>query len=914
MRAELPRREPEIVRLWQAMDLYGAVQARTQGGAPFILHDGPPFSNGDIHLGHAVNKILKDVVVKFRTMQGYHAPFVPGWDTHGLPTEILAVRSFSVERHAIDPLTLRKRCAQAARKVVDRQRAQFERLGIRGDWDRPYLTMQPGYEAAVLETLAALAEAGTVYRGLKPVFWCTTCETALAEAEIEYREHEAPSVYVAFPVRALPAGVFAGIDPAKMSAAVWTTQPWTLPAGTGVAVHPDALYVLLTDAADDEGFTYIVAQAAAARFAAATAMHEPTTLAEARGAALAGAVCRHPLFPRDVPVVTATAVATESGSGVEHVAPGHGTEDFLTGLTYGLPVVQPVTPDGLFGPEAGPFAGKPIYAAQDDILTRLDKDGTLLAFDTILHQYPHCWRCRHAVIQRATPQWFLAVQPLLARAEAAVDAVTWLPAWGEARMRDLLRQRPDWCLSRQRVWGTPIPAVYCTACGEAILDPAVVRRVAEVVRAEGAEAWLRAPLVRFLPDGFACPQCTGTDFRKETDILDVWFDSGCSALAQLDGPADLFLEGHDQFRGWFQVSLLIALAAGRETAPYRTVFAHGFVLDRTGGPQARARLIDPQEVAEHYGADILRLWTASADLRADVAMSDDSLAPVQETYRRLRNTVRFLLGNLGDFTPASAVPYDALPDLDRWALHRLNVLVRGVTAAYEAYTVHHVVRLLNEYCTHELSAFYLDIVKDRLYLAAVDDPARRAAQTVLHQQLHTLTRLLTPILSFTAEEIWQYLPPDGLPESPQLAAWPIPDPAWWDDALDADWERVRAVRAAVQNAAAGRFSNLFAVKAVLYAAGESGRLLELMTDTLAEILRVAAVEVAPRDEAPPEAVVGLAGELAVVLQAAPGSACPRCRVWRPRSGVPPHPALCTRCAGQVQAQGMTAAATRRKRV
>jgi isoleucyl-tRNA synthetase len=917
MRADLPRREPEIARLWAEMDLYSAVKARTRDGAPFILHDGPPFSNGDIHLGHAVNKMLKDITIKFRTMQGYHAPFVPGWDAHGLPTEILAVRSFSVERHAIDPLTLRKRCTQTARKYVDRQRAAFQRLGIRADWDRPYLTLQPAYEAVVLETLAAIAEAGLIYRGMKPVYWCTTCETALAEAEIEYREHEAPSVYVAYPVRSLPDGLFPGIDRTRMSAAIWTTTPWTLPAGVAVAVHPSVTYVLATDAADAEGFTYLVAEHALPRFAQATAMREPTTLAEVSGAALAGAMCRHPLLPRDVPIVTAEYVTTDTGSGLVHVAPGHGGDDFLTGLSYGLPVVQPVGPDGIYGADAGPYAGKTIYAAQDEILTRMDADGTLLAFDTILHQYPHCWRCRHAVIQRATRQWFLAVAPLLDRAEAAAAAVAWVPAWGGARLRDLLRHRPDWCLSRQRAWGTPIPAVYCDACGEALLDPAVVRRAAAVVRTEGAEAWLRHPAAHFLPTGFACPHCGGTAFRKETDILDVWFDSGCSSLAVLDRwPADLYLEGHDQFRGWFQTSLLVALAAGRDTAPYRTVFAHGFVLDRTGQKQSKSlgNIIDPQEVARRYGADILRLWTATADTRGDIAMSEESLAPVTETYRRIRNTLRFLLANLYDFSSLQALPFDTLPAIDRWVLHRLNGVVRDVTAANEAYAFHRAVRALTTFCVHDLSAFYLDVAKDRLYLPAADAPERRAVQTVFHTLLLTLTRLVTPVLSFTAEEVWQHLSPDGLPESPQLAAWPVATPAWEDAALDADWTRLLAVRDVVQAAAAGKFPHLASVKATLFAAGETGRLLELFTDTLAGLLRVAVVAVAPRDEAPAGTVTGLGDELAVVLQAAPGTACPRCRVWRPRSGTGPHPDLCASCAAQVRGRGPAAVEDRRKRV
>lgn len=517
MRGNLPQRDPEILRKWARLDLYRSVLERTRKGTPFILHDGPPFSNGDIHLGHALNKILKDIIVKFHSMQGQYAPFVPGWDTHGLPTEIKAIRSFSIDRFAINPVELRHRCAETARKYVEQQREEFIRLGVRGDWDRPYLTMQPAYEAAVLDVFATLVDANLIYRGLKPVYWCTTCETALAEAEIEYREHESPSIYVAFPVLEMPETLFPDEDRARMSAVIWTTTPWTLPANVAIAVNPAFTYSLVTDEADSEGFTYIVARDLVESFAQAVKMKQPRVVAETAGHALEGIVCQHPFIARRVPIVFADYVTLESGTGLVHTAPGHGYDDFMTGLSYGLPVIQPVGPSGIYGEEAGPYAGKVIYEAQDDILRRMDRDGTLLAHDTILHQYPHCWRCREPVITRATRQWFMAVDRITAPALTAIEAVHWVPEWGRERISAMVQDRPDWCISRQRVWGTPIPVCYCTACDESLLSAPVIHYVREIVAEEGAESWYRRPVEELLPAGTICPHCGGSAFRKETD-------------------------------------------------------------------------------------------------------------------------------------------------------------------------------------------------------------------------------------------------------------------------------------------------------------------------------------------------------------------------------------------------------------
>lgn len=909
MRANLPQQEPDMLRYWDEIDLYRSVRARAKGRPPFIVHDGPPFSNGDIHLGHALNKILKDIVVKFRTMQGYDAPFVPGWDTHGLPTEIVAIRSMHLEHGPLDPVKLRHRCAEMARKAVDVQRKQFVRLGILADWDRPYLTMQPGYEGAVLDTFAQLVERGLIYRGKKPVHWCTACETALAEAEIEYREHESPSIYVAFPVVSLPEGLFPGEDIARMAAVIWTTTPWMLPANVAVAAHPEVRYALVTDEGDEEGFTYLVAGERVEDFAAAVEMASPRVLAETSGRQLAGALFLHPFLARHVPLVLADYVTLEAGTGLAQVAPGHGEDDFITGLTYGLPMIQPVGPSGIYGPEAGPFAGKAIYAAQEEMLVRMDRDGTLLAYDTILHQYPHCWRCRGPIITRAIPQWFLAVERLHEELRQAIDAVEWLPAWGGERMRQMVTGRPDWCISRQRSWGVPIPALYCTQCETPLLTAAVVRWARDILQGEGSDAWFQRPAEDFLPPHTACAQCGGTDFRQETDVFDVWFDSGCSHAAVLERrpelrwPADLYLEGQDQYRGWFQVSLLTSIGAGRGQAPYRSVLAHGFVLDHTGQKHAKllGNIADAQAVVRKYGADILRLWVASVDTRADMTLAEDAFTQVGEAYRRLRNTVRFLLGNLYDFTPEMALPYSELEEIDRWALHRLQELIARVTAAYERYEFHRATHVLTEYAAGELSACYLDIVKERLYTLPADARARRSAQTVFLAIAETLAGLFAPILSFTAEEIWQHLPEGDRPESVQLADWQRAQEAWHDPALAEKWARVLAVRAVVLTAldaarTSGRITQPAAAQVAIYAQGALREDLASLEEELATVLCVSSASVAALEDAPAEAFRPTGGAVAVRVTPALGEQCPRCRRWRRVGEDPAQPRLCVQCA------------------
>jgi isoleucyl-tRNA synthetase len=673
MKANLPQLEPRIQAYWEEIGLYRAAQARTRGRPKYILHDGPPYSNGDIHLGQALNKILKDIVVKFKSMQGFDSPYIPGWDNHGLPTEIRAIKTFDIDRHRIEVMELRRKCAETASHFVGVQRDQFRRLGVRGDWGRPYLTMDPAYEAAVLGVLADLVGRDCIYRGLRPVHWCWTCETALAEAEIEYQEHVSPAIYVRFPLVALPPSDLPSIDGLDAAVIIWTTTPWTLPANVAVALHPDLEYVLVR-ASGRHGAPgseyFLLARPLLDSTMTAIGVTDYEVIGATRGGQLEGGAARHAFVERDSLIVLADYVTWDQGTGAVHTAPGHGREDFETGRRYHLPTLQPLDERGVFGPEGGQFAGQHHLEADGLILAELERRGALLARENLSHQYPHCWRCHQPVIFRATEQWFMAVDHFTPEALAAIEEVTWIPRWGQSRIANMVAERPDWCISRQRGWGIPIPAFYCEACGEPVLTVATVKHVQALVAAHGSDVWFQRPEAELVPAGLSCPKCGGTAFRKERDILDVWFDSGSSHAAVLEArpelasPADLYLEGSDQHRGWFQASLWTSIAS-RNRAPYRAVLTHGFFLDETGRKMSKSlgNIVDPQEVARRHGADILRLWVAYVDFKADMPISEDIFEQVSEGYRRLRNTIRFLLANLYDFDPATSFPR---PICRRW--------------------------------------------------------------------------------------------------------------------------------------------------------------------------------------------------------------------------------------------------------
>jgi isoleucyl-tRNA synthetase len=932
MRANLPQREPALLERWARMDLYRQLRERGAGRPRWILHDGPPYANGHIHMGTALNKILKDLVVKSQSMLGHDAVYVPGWDCHGLPIEHQVDKELGLDqvssdvRRAMDPAEKRRRCRAYARRFIDIQREEFRRLGVFGDWEAPYLTMAPAYQATIVREFGRFVGRGLVYKGLKPVHWCMYCRTALAQAEVEYEEQRTPSVYVKFPLVAPPAGLSGAPRPALV---VWTTTPWTLPANLAVAVQPGEPYVALSVG----GETLIVAAALAGAVGKAAGWRGVERLATLPGEALVGLEYRHAWIDRTGRVAGAPFVAMDTGTGLVHIAPGHGEEDYELGRALGLPIYNPVDDAGRFVPEVTHVAGLTVWEANPRIIALLRERGALVAEVALTHTYPHCWRCKHPTLFRATEQWFIALDrpvggggTLRARALDAIRAVRWIPPWGEERITNMIAHRPDWTISRQRVWGVPIVAFTCQGCGEELLEERLVAHVAAIMRdGEGADEWYVREAADLLPAGTACPRCGGRAFRKESDILDVWFDSGCSHAAVLEGhpalrwPADLYLEGSDQHRGWFHSSLLEAVGT-REAPPYRAVLTHGFVVDGEGRKMSKSlgNTVAPQDVIAQYGAEVLRLWAASEDYTEDIRLSGEILDQLAEAYRRVRNTCRFLLGNLADFDPVrDAVADAAITGLDAWAMLRLQRTIERVRANYEAYEFHRAFQTLHNYCAVDLSALYLDILKDRLYTAAPAAPARRAAQTVCARILDALVRLMAPILSFTAEEVWDHVRAPDKAASVHLSDFPVVEPRWLDVEREAAWETLLRVRGevarALEQARAARligagldarvrlFVTPGALESVLAGAGDA---------LLASLFIVSRVE---RAAGPPPA--GLAGAdrvvlgetalpgLAVEVSRAAGAKCERCWTWSPAVGRDPeHVALCERCLPIVRAR------------
>ncbi|MFZ5827387.1 MAG: isoleucine--tRNA ligase [Bacillota bacterium] len=916
MRANLPTREPEQLKAWEEMDLYATVQQATAGRPKFILHDGPPYANGDIHLGTALNKILKDIIVKWATMAGYDSPYVPGWDTHGLPIELRALKDMKIDRNKIDPVELRRKCAEYAYHWKDVQKGQFKRLGVRGDWENPYMTLHPEFEAKEVEVFAAMATQGHIYRGLKPVYWCAHDETALAEAEIEYAEKTSFSIYVKFPVVDGK-----GLLPADANIVIWTTTPWTIPANLAVAVHPDVEYGLY---ATEKG-SLVLAKALVEKVSEAIGVPVGELKAEFKGSQLEGVTYRHLLYDRTSPVILGDHVTTEDGTGLVHTAPGHGHEDFAVGQQNGLPVLNPVNDKGVFTEEAGPFAGMFYEKANPAIIEALENAGMLLAQGKIRHQYAHCWRCKNPVLYRATVQWFAKVGGFMDTAKGALKQVKWIPEWGYNRIHNMIEGLSDWCISRQRAWGMPIPILTCSSCNEPAYEPKVFEKVASIVRQEGSDAWWIRPAEDFMPEGgLTCKHCGSTSFHKERDILDVWFDSGSTHVGvletreELSWPADLYLEGSDQHRGWFKSSLLTSVVARDGKPPYRQVLTHGFTVDEQGRKMSKSlgNTVDPLKVIQQYGADILRLWVASTDYRGDMALSENILKQVADAYRKIRNTVRYLLGNLHDFNPETdLLERDQLLEIDRWAMHRLQEVVGKVSTAYKEYEFHLVYHALNNYCSVDLSAVYLDILKDRLYTSGRDSLERRSAQTVLYHVADSLIRMLTPVLSFTAEEAYAYLPkPAGSPVTAQLLTLPQVDPSYLDDSLAEEWEKLMEVREAAQavleKARADKTIGSSQEASVhLYVTGGEGSLAEVLDRHLGDlpsILIVSDVKLfVGAQSAPSGTYFGEGpGDLSVEVVRATGEKCERCWNYRELGAIEAHPRLCQRCAGVVLAQNL----------
>jgi isoleucyl-tRNA synthetase len=917
MKANLAQREPQVLKRWDKEDLYRRIQDHAAGKPLFILHDGPPYANGNIHLGTAFNKILKDIILRSRRMAGFNAPYVPGWDCHGLPIEHNVDKELGEKKHSIPKLSKRAACRKYANKWIKIQKEQFKRLGVLGDWDKPYLTIDFQYEAAIAREFNTFLLSGSVVRNRKPVYWCATCTTALAEAEVEYADHTSPSIYVKFPA----AEDLSDIDPSLggdgVFFVIWTTTPWTIPANLAIALNPEFTYAAVAVGAE----RWVMAKELVEQVMAAAGIADYRVVATFSAAPFEKRRCRHPLMDRDSLLVLADYVTADAGTGCVHTAPGHGADDHQTGLRYGLEVLSPVDDNGVYTAEAGKYAGEKIPQVNRTIIADLAACGALVAEANIRHSYPHCWRCKEPVMYRATPQWFISMEEndLRKKSLAAIETVQWTPSWGMQRIYSMIEGRPDWCLSRQRSWGVPLTVITCHSCGEIVASSEVVEAIDALFVKEGADAWFSHEVGDFLPAGYRCQKCGGEQFAKEEDILDVWFDSGVSHAAvlekhpELQSPADLYLEGSDQHRGWFHSSLL-ASVGNRGRAPFKGVLTHGYVVDGQGRKMSKSvgNVVAPGEVIEKFGAEILRLWVASEDYRDDVKVSDEILQQVADAYRKIRNTIRYLLSNLYDFNPATdRVPFEQLPEIDRWALVKLEELKEKVRQSYDRYEFHAIYHGLNFFCGTTLSAFYLDILKDRLYASATASPARRAAQTALYDILDSLLRLMSPILCFTAAEAWnalhqlgdngpidkeihfaEFLPAQALSCDPEVME-------RWAQLIRVRAEVTRALELARRDKVIG---HPLEAEVTLDASGELRDFLHANAAIIREISIVSGLavgEVRGAGEGISFASEELPG-LQVQVRAAAGEKCERC--WMRSTSVgaaSDHPTLCQRCAGVI---------------
>jgi len=907
MRANLPKREPERLRVWQASKLAERILEKRRGSPKWVLHDGPPYANGDIHLGHALNKSLKDILVRYKTMQGFFVKYVPGFDCHGLPIEQKALEDLGEEVRTKTPLEIRRLCHDYATKYVGLQAGQFQRLGVGGLWDKPYLTLDPAVEARSLRLFRELVARGCVYKGFRPVYWDPIFRTALAEAEIEYEERVSPSIYVRFPC--LDPGKSEVLRPhAPVNFVIWTTTPWTLPGNLAVCLRPEFDYVV---AQVKDGERVIAAEGLLNVFCQDAALGIPKVLARCKGRDLEGLHCAHPLLDKASAVILGDHVTLEQGTGCVHTAPGHGAEDFAVCQRYGIAPFQPVDEAGCFTELYPAMQGVNVWEADARILEELKARGLLVHADTIAHQYPFSWRSHKPVIVRATEQWFLSVDHHGLRQaclKAIEQDVQWVPRWGQARIYNMMAVRPDWCLSRQRAWGMPIPSVYSVKAGKSILALEVIDRYIELVERHGTDCWYSMPLEAFLPKGFVCPESGGTEFEKEYDILDVWFDSGSTHVSileadpELGAPADLYLEGSDQHRGWFHTALITSIGA-RNRAPYRTVLTHGFLLDEKGEAMSKSKgnVISPLDLMDRMGADVLRLWVASEDYRGDIKASAEIFERVSEAYRRIRNTFRFLLGNLADFDPSQAAPYAELEEIDRWALWRLDQLIERVEQAYEQYEFHRVYHFAHAFCV-EMSAAYLDALKDRLYCSAPGDRTRRAAQTALAEIFSALVRMVAPVIPFTADEAWESAHGEG--QSVHLAEFPKPSGRKADEAFIQRWEQFAALRECVARRLeeARREKKIGAsLDASVTLRVCSPSLCEALAGQADQLRQIFIVSQCAVEPAPPrEGASSLEEQVEAWVRPAEGRKCQRCWTWSREVGEDAqHPGLCARCADVV---------------
>ena len=910
MRANLPKREPEMLNQWVWQDIYRKIQEMSRGREKYILHDGPPYANGHIHLGTALNKILKDMIVKSKFMAGYDSDYVPGWDCHGLPIEHQVDKELADKKSRMSSVEIRRHCREYALKFIDVQRAEFKRLGVFGEWDDPYLTMNYAYQATIVRELGRFFSEGAVYRGKKPVYWCASCVTALAEAEVEYADSSTPSIYVRFPAVDDFSERVPEVKGKRLHVVIWTTTPWTIPANLAIALHPDESYA----AVESGDNVYILAERLIAINMETFGIHDYRVLATFSGKTLEGLKCSHPFYDRESLIILAPFVTLDTGTGCVHCAPGHGQEDYEVGLKYNLDVYAPVDDKGMFTDEVDFFRGKFVFDANQDVIAKLKEKGALMAGEVMEHSYPHCWRCKKPVIYRATHQWFISMENTGLRRNAleAIDTVTWIPRWGRDRIYGMIQHRPDWCISRQRSWGVPITALRCKDCDETVAPKELFEKAARLFEDKGADVWFEAEASELVPEGLVCPSCKSSSFVKETDILDVWFDSGvswaavCEERPSLNYPAQLYLEGSDQHRGWFHSALLTSVGC-RGQAPYREVLTHGFVVDGQGKKMSKSlgNVVQPQEIIDKYGADILRLWVSAEDYRDDIRISREILERLAEAYRRIRNTCRFLLGNLADFNPQECgVPVDSMTALDRFTLDRFNRVIEKIRKAYDEFEFHIVFHTLYNYCTVDLSSLYLDILKDRLYVETAGGLLRRSAQTVLHLILSGLVRLMAPILTFTAEEVWASYDAGraGL-SSVHLSSFPeLLDEIRLTNEERAVWETRLALRQEVSKAleearAAKLIGSSLEAKVLVQAPEEIAGALLHMEDPegffIVSQLEVKETGATPEDTDGEQALSGVD----ITVLRAEGDKCPRCWVWSIEIGSDiDFPEVCPRCA------------------
>lgn len=906
MKANLAKREPEILEKWDEMRLYELVREQSKGRPKYILHDGPPYANGHIHLGTALNKILKDMIVKSRQMSGFDAPYVPGWDCHGLPIEHNVDKELGERKRSMSKVEIRKQCRRYAEGFIDIQRAEFKRLGVLGEWKNPYLTMAYPYEATIARELGRFFAEGGIIRSKKPIYWCANCQTALAEAEVEYHDHVSPSIYVKFPLSPESQAKFSELAGKPTYVLIWTTTPWTLPANLAISLHPDFTYV----AVESGGEIWILAEGLMESCMQTFGVSDYKVVRTFHASELKGLFALHPFLDRKSLIVLGSHVTLEAGTGCVHTAPGHGREDYDMALEYGLDVYSPVDDRGRFTPDVEFFAGQPVFEANKAVIAKLKELGRLILEKQISHSYPHCWRCKKPVIFRATEQWFISMEKNELRQKALdwIERVQWIPSWGRDRIHNMIANRPDWCISRQRSWGVPISVFTCEQCGELLSSPEVFERIVALFEKEGADCWFDMSAEELLPEGTVCSSCGGAKFKKEMDILDVWFDSGVSHAAVLEqrpylrSPADLYLEGSDQHRGWFHSSLLTAVGT-RGVAPYKAVLTHGFVVDGQGHKMSKSlgNVIAPEEIIRQYGAEVLRLWVSAEDYRDDIRISNDILKRLSEAYRRIRNTCRFLLGNLADFDPAKdSVEYGQMDELDRFALYQLQDLIKKIREAYEDFEFHRVYHALHNYCVVDLSAFYLDILKDRLYTSPAGSPARRSAQSALHIIVTSLLKLMAPILSFTAEEAWWHLPHRSS-ETIHTQAFPDINPLYQDEALNERWQKILALRSDVTRTLEGSrqaktIGHALDAAVKLALPEELKESFSGQEELLRSVFIVSKVEFAPAEELKnPVEGVEVPG-LKIQVEPASAEKCERCWVRAETVGkFEDHPTICARC-------------------